>query len=132
MVLRGLKSIPVSDDILGMERRQQERYQVRFETKVTANGRTAPGRVSNISKSGISIDLPFQLAPGEPVELEMADSTVYGHVIYCNNEGDHFHTGILASRVALGGTSLSSLLQRVLMETLPLTPGLERTELYLG
>jgi len=127
-----LKSISLSDDSLGMERRQQERYEVRFETKVTANGRSALGRVSNISGSGISVDLPFQLSPGEPVELEMADSTVYGHVIYANTESDHFHTGVLASRVALGGTSLSSLLQRVLLETLPLTPGLERTEVYLG
>ncbi len=131
--MEAIKSISVSDDILGMERRTEERYEVRFETKVTARGQSVSGRVSNISESGISVGLPFQLSPGDAVELEMADSTVYGHVVYSNKESDYFRTGIHASRVALGETSLSSLLQRVLIETLPLTPGLEpRSEIYLG
>jgi hypothetical protein len=116
-----------------MERRREERFQVRFETKVTARGQSVLGRVSNISESGISVDLPFQLSPGDSLELEMADSTVYGHVVYSEREGEYFRTGIDASRVSLGETSLSSLLQRVLMETLPMTPGLEpRTEVYPG
>jgi len=116
-----------------MERRTEERYEVRFETKVTATGQAALGRVSNISSSGISVDLPFQLAAGEAVQLEMADSTIYGHVIYSQPLDEAFRTGIHASRVALGGTSLSSLLQKTLLESMPLVPGLEPpAEVYLG
>jgi hypothetical protein len=118
---------------LDMERRTEERFEVNFETKVIAAGRSALGRVSNISESGISLDLPFQLSAGDPVQLEMADSTVYGHVIYSRPENSSFHTGIHANRVALGGTRRSSTLHRVLMETSPLIPGLEPpSEIHLG
>ncbi len=115
-----------------MERRTEERYEVRFEAKVTATGRLALARVSNISESGISVDLPFQLAPGDSVELEMADSTIYGHVVYSKPGNSTFPTGIQASRVALGGTDLSTVLQKVLMENLPLIPGLEPSDVYAG
>jgi PilZ domain len=129
----GIKSACRSDDIVSMERRREERYEVRFETKVSVRGQAVLGRVSNISESGISVDLPFQLSAGDMAQLELADSTIYGHVVYSDKEGDYFRTGIHASRVALGRTSLSGLLQRVLMETLPLTPGVEpHSEVYPG
>lgn len=108
-----------------MERRMEERFEVEFEAKVTAKRQSSIGRVSNISESGISVDLPFQLTPGDTVQLEMADSTVFGQVIYAHPGEAFFRTGIQASRVALGSTSLASLLQRVLLENMPLVPGLE-------
>jgi hypothetical protein len=121
-----------------MERRADERFEVQFETRVTvlSNERhSALGRVTDISNSGISVDLPFQLAAGDLVELEMADSTLYGQVVYSNavysnaaysnKDSSLFRTGIEASRVLLGGTELSSILQRVLLEALPEMPGLE-------
>lgn len=101
-------------------------------TAVGKQRRSALGRVSNISETGISVDLPFELTAGDTVELEMADSTVYGHVIYAIAEDSSFRTGIQASRVALGATGLSTVLQKVLMETLPLIPGLEPSEIRLG
>lgn len=113
-----------------MERRSDERYQVQFGARVTALGdraRSALGRVTNISNSGISVGLPFQLAAGEMVEIEIADSTLYGHVIYSRPDESLFHTGIEANRVALGATGVSSVLRRILTETLPGIPGLETT-----
>jgi hypothetical protein len=110
-----------------MERRADERYQVRFEARVTALGdqkHSAVGRVSDISNSGISLDLPFQLAAGDMVEIEIADSTLYGHVIYSQQDNLSFRTGIEASRVVLGATGLSTILQRTLMENLPEIAGL--------
>ena len=91
------------------------------------------GHVSDISNSGISVVLPFQMAAGDLVELEMADSTLYGNVIY-SNPGDNssFRTGIEASRVLLGSTDLSSILQRVLMEAVPKMPGLLPSDAYVG
>jgi hypothetical protein len=111
-----------------MERRVDERYQVQFEVRVTATGdrrHSAVGRVSDISKSGISVGLPFQLAADEMVEIEIADSTLYGHVIYSQPDNELFRTGIEASRVVLGATGLANILQRVLLENLPEIPGLE-------
>lgn len=108
-----------------MERRTEIRYEVRFEARATAMGQSTLARVTDISESGISLNLPFPLSPGDPVELEMADSTVFGHVVYSTPENSTFRTGIRANRVALGDKGLSSVLQRVLMDTMPLIPGVE-------
>jgi len=116
-----------------MERRADERFKVQFETRVTVLGdqrHSALGRVTDISNSGISVDLPFQLEAGDLVELEMADSTLYGQVVYSHKESSLFRTGIEASRVLLGGTELSSILQRVLMDALPEMPGLETSGVH--
>jgi len=115
-----------------MERRSEERYEVRFEAKVTAMGRSVFASVSNISQSGISVDLPFQFSVGDSAELRMADSTVYGQVVYSEPDHSTFRTGIQASKVTLGGTDLSNILQMVLMENLPLIPGLEPTDAHVG
>jgi len=119
-----------------MERRADERYQVQFEARVTVvtdRSHSALGRGLDISNSGISVGLPFQLTPGETVEIEIADSTLYGHVIYCQPDSSLlFRTGIEVVQVVLGPTDLSGLLQRALMETLPELPGLEPTEAHSG
>jgi hypothetical protein len=114
-----------------MERRADERFKVQFETRVTVLGdqrQSAFARVSDISNSGICVDLPFQLESGEIVELEMADSTLYGLVVYSIPDSSLFRTGIEASRVLLGATNLSGILQRVLLEALPEMPGLTPLE----
>lgn len=114
-----------------MERRAEERFEVQFEAKVTAKSQSAIGRVSNISESGISVDLPFQLTPGDPVQLDMADSTIFGQVVYSQPGEGSFRTGIQATRVALGSTSLSGFLQRVLMENMPSVPGIEPSSISI-
>jgi hypothetical protein len=116
-----------------MERRSTERFQVQFEARVTAvfdRERSALARVLDISNSGVSVGLPLQLAPGEMVEIEIADSTLYGHVIYSQPDDSLFRTGIEAIRVVLGPTDLSNLLQRILMEATPGIPGLEPTGVH--
>ena len=128
-----IKSLRKSADSMTMERRLEERFKVQFETKVTVlgdQGRASFGRVSDISDSGISVDLPFRLAAGDLVELEMADSTLYGQVIYSTLDNSLFRTGIEANRVLLGATNLSAILQRVLMEAVPEMPGLVPFEVY--
>jgi hypothetical protein len=76
--------------------------------------------------------LPFRLTAGDLVELELADSTLYGHVVYSHPDNSSFRTGIEASRVLLGATNLSGILQRVLMEAVPETPGLVPFEAHFG
>ena len=106
-------------------------YQVQFEAKVTSvadRKQSAVARISNIRDSGIKVDLPFQLAAGDSVELEVADSTLYGRVIQSRPHNSLFRTAIEPVKIVLGGTDLSVLLQRVLLEALPEIPGLEPSE----
>lgn len=118
-----------------MERRQHQRNQVHFEAKVTSlttRARSSMGRVSDLSKSGISVVLPLQLEPGESIQLEMADSVMVGRVIYSNPESLLFRAGIEVERVELGASSLADLLQRSLMQSMPGLPGLEPAETRLS
>jgi hypothetical protein len=113
-----------------MERRLHQRTQVQFETKVTnlLTKQSGLGRTCDISESGISVVQPLQLAAGDFVELEMADSRLAGRVAYSNPEGTEFRLGIEVQRVQLGDSGLSSLLQRTLVETMPSIPGVEYAE----
>ncbi len=72
-----LKFYSLQADMAYMERRLHPRARVQFETRVT-NLRTKQsvlGRTCDISESGISVVQPLQLAAGDVVELEMADSS---------------------------------------------------------
>ena len=110
-----------------MERRLHPRASVQFETRLTnvLTRQSVLGRTCDISESGISVVQPLQLAAGDVVELEMADSTLAGRVAYSNPEGNEFRLGIEVQRVQLGDSSLSSLLQQTLWETMPTLPGVE-------
>ena len=90
------------------------------------------GRVSDISKSGISVVLPLQLAAGDLVNLEMADSRLAGRVIYSNPENTMFRVGIEVDRIDLGDSDLANLLQRTLRDSIPGMPGLETSEAHFG
>ena len=117
-----------------MERRLHPRNQVHFEAKVTSlttPARSSLGRVSDLSQSGISLVLPVQLAPGDRVKLEMADSVMVGRVVHSGPESSLFRVGIEVERVELGASSLADLLQRTLMLEMPGLPGLEPSETRL-
>jgi hypothetical protein len=77
------------------------------------------GRLEDISEAGICVILPYELAPEELVRLEAADSTVFGHVVYCTWTRNAFRTGIELERVLLGATDLAELLRSALQETMP-------------
>jgi hypothetical protein len=85
-----------------------------------------------MSKSGISVILPLPFAPADAVQLEMADSILLGRVVYSNPEGSQFRIGIEVDRVELGDSDLSNALQETLRETMPNTPGVEHSEIYIG
>jgi hypothetical protein len=115
-----------------MDRRAHQRVKVQFEAivKNVSTGLTASGTVSDISPSGICVAMPIQLATGELITLEMADSLLSGSVAYSESENSEFRTVIEIKKVSLGTTDLSHLLQRILIDTIPCTPGLEYSETY--
>ena len=83
------------------------------------------GKVSDISKSGVCVVVPAPLREGSVVRLELADSSLFGFMVYSRPEGGSFRTGIEVQRVLIGGTSLSQLLKGILYEEMPQVPGLE-------
>lgn len=78
-----------------------------------------PGRLEDISESGMCLILPSELAVDEIVRLETADCTLFGHVIYSTWTRNAFRTGIEVQRVLLGNTDLAELLRTALQDTMP-------------
>jgi PilZ domain len=118
-----------------MERRLHPRAQVHFEARVTnltTREQASSSRVCDMSKGGISAILPLRFVPADLVQLEVADSVLLGRVVYSNPEGSQFRIGIEVHKVKLGVSDVSNHLQETLRETMPSTPGLEHSEIYLG
>ena len=83
------------------------------------------GFVVNISHSGVCIISSLNLPSRAVVKLEIADSVLFGKVVYSIAEEQSFRTGIEVTQVLIGGTDLSTLLQAMLIEALPSTPGVQ-------
>ena len=118
-----------------MERRAHQRFPTLLEMRVTviSDGRQfGPLPVSDVSKTGIGTVLSVQLAPGDLVRIAMADSSLFGHVVYSRAEGSSFRTGIEVQRVLMGGTDLAQLLHHVLRDAMPGVPGVSPSEVHLG
>lgn len=93
-----------------MDRRAFERHPAYFHatiTRIAEREQSVRVRVNDISKAGICVVMPLQLPPGDMVQLELADSVLFGHVIFCNPQSGDFRIGIEVERVLLGGTDLS-------------------------
>jgi hypothetical protein len=119
-----------------MERRLDERYQANMDVTVTdiaAPDRTASGRIVDISQSGVCANLSLRFGPGAIVKAQLSDCVLFGHVIDCaqidpgqidHNQGQSFRTGIEVVRVLIGDSDLARLVNAVLAEKMPATPGI--------
>jgi hypothetical protein len=97
------------------------RLAIVFETRVTdlKTGQSCLGSACGILESGISVVQSLELAPDDPVRLEMADCVAVGRIVYSNAEGKQFRLGIEVQRFQLGNSSLSNLLRRTLVKMAP-------------
>ncbi len=119
-----------------MERRLDERYQANMDVTVTdiaAPDRIASGRIVDISQSGVCADLTSRFALGAIVKAQLADCVLFGHVIDCAqidgnptdvHQDQSFRTGIEVVRVLIGDSDLARLVNAVLAEKMPATPGI--------
>jgi hypothetical protein len=108
-----------------MDRRLAERYQTNLAaivTDIASPDRVASGQIVNVSHSGICATLSMRLAIGAMVKVQIDDCKLFGHVIYCD-EGPGFRTGIEIVRVLIGESDLARLVNAILAETMPNTPG---------
>jgi hypothetical protein len=108
-----------------MDRRLDERYQTNLAVTVTDTAvpdRVASGRIVNMSEWGACATLSMRFAPGAIVKVEIGDCALFGHVTYSDGEPS-FRTGIEIVRVLIGESDLSRLVNAILVETMPATPG---------
>jgi hypothetical protein len=64
----------------------------------------------------------MRLAIGATVKVQVGDCALFGHVTYCDDE-PAFRTGIEIVRVLIGESDLSGLVNAILAEAMPTTPG---------
>jgi PilZ domain len=95
---------PVSDSSTLPERRVKQRTRLQLKADVTLPGDlTIVGHTLDISSSGLSLDVPYQLQPGQRCEIELnlikvggpKWVQVIGEVTRCVTSGDgHFQAGL--------------------------------------
>ena len=108
-----------------MDWRLDERYQTNLAATVTdiaAPDRVASGQIVNVSRADLCANLSMRLALGATVKVQIGDCRLFGHVTYCDEE-QSFRTGIEIVRVLIGESDLARLVNTILAETMPTTPG---------
>jgi len=109
-----------------VERRSDPRFLTDLDvrvTRLTHPARSGHGQLTNISNSGVCVEAPFELAEGDIVQLQIADSNLFGFVVHARLEGTAFRVGIEVQRVLIGGTDLSKVLHLALRRSLPSVAG---------
>lgn len=108
-----------------MDRRLEDRYRTNLAVTVTdiaAPDRVASGQLINVSHSGACANLSRRIAAGAVVRVQIGDCALFGHVTYCDEE-QSFLTCIEIVRVLIGESDLSRLVNAILAEAMPETPG---------
>jgi hypothetical protein len=111
-----------------MERRRHERLSSEFDaslTDIVMPSHTAPGRVIDISESGVCVEVSLDFSVGATVKLALRDCTLFGHVAHCSRNGDKYRVGIDVVRVLIGDSDLGRLVNSILAESMPHTPGVK-------
>jgi hypothetical protein len=69
------------------------------------------------------VTVPFQVAAGDIVQIDVEDSTLFGFVVHASVDGTGYRAGIELQRVLMGGSDLSRILHLALRRSLPELPG---------
>jgi hypothetical protein len=115
-----------------MDRRLDERYRTNLAVTVTdiaVPDQVASGYIINVSQSGACAELSLRFAPGAIVKVQIGDCALFGHVTYCDDDPS-FRTGIEIVRVLIGESDLASLVNGILADVIPDTPGVRVTSTY--
>ena len=109
-----------------VQRRLHPRRSIDLEGRLTdlgTPGLTVLTRIVDISQSGVRVRVPFELSPGALVKLKIADCALFAQVIHSRQDGVGSEAGLEVIRVLLGDSDLASLLNSILAEKMPSTPG---------
>lgn len=114
-----------------MERRFDRRYLIGLGlasvpvrvTDLSKPERTADGQMTDISESGMGLTVPFELAAGDILQIEVEDTRLFGIVAHASQGTPQCQAGVELQRVLIGASNLSSVLRRTLRQVLPELPG---------
>ena len=83
------------DEFDGLEPRES-RVSVRLAATLVCSGVGSPMkiRVTDMSQSGMGIELPRPVAVGEQVAIDLGDGLALGEVRHCRREGNVFRAGV--------------------------------------
>lgn len=109
-----------------MDQRVQARIPAYLEICVTEirKGTSATGQVVDVSEGGLCILVDLALAPSDLVQLQVADTSLFGQVAWVAEDEQPLRIGVAVFQVLLGTSDLSRLMESVLTQTMPMTPGL--------
>lgn len=109
-----------------MNRRFDERLPANLRVIITdlSTRQSITATIIDISASGIGVISESAFRAASIVKLAVADSTLFGSVVHCTGDQPPFRLGIEVIRVLIGGTDLANILNAVLVEAIPATPGL--------
>ncbi len=100
-----------------MERRKHHRLPIHLDAEFHVLGREAsrvPGRVLDVSESGLRLTTQTTLIPGMFLRIVLEDSVVFGEVRYCCPWVGGYVSGLLVEQVLLGTSELSKLIAAAL------------------
>jgi PilZ domain len=103
-----------------VERRLDARWTADLGATVTnlATGELPlPARIMDISKSGLRIQGPLQLAPWATVKVTIADCTLFGSVVHTREDNGTCEVGIEILRVLWGESDVAQLINAFLTES---------------
>jgi hypothetical protein len=111
-----------------MENRYHERYPLNLDATLTDIGEpshAARGYVVNVSESGVCVEVTLMFRVDAVVKLALPDSALFGHVAHCTPHEGKYRVGIEVIRVLIGDSDLARLVNSILAETMPHTPGVQ-------
>lgn len=127
ILLRGTHDLRKTVDFSAMEKRLHQRWASNLEVLVVdttdPNQATAAGRIVDVSRTGVRVRIPSKVAPGAIVRLEVADCALFGQAIHCTGDSGSYEIGIEVVRVLIGKSDLARLVNAILADAMPDTPG---------
>ena len=104
------------------ELRLEPRFAVNDPVRLTVVGQNGyprvEGRVSSLSRSGLSIVIPLRIPAGTDVIVEMSGMVVSGRIRYATKDGEAYRTGLKIEAVTKAAESAKHELQSPRAESL--------------
>jgi PilZ domain len=129
--MRSTQDLRRSADFPSTENRLHQRFPTNLDVVLTdiANpDHVGTGWIVDVSRTGIRARMPKRVDPGAMVKLEVADCALFGQAIRCSEDAGGYEIGVEIVRVLIGRSDLAQLVNTILAEAAPNTPGVRAGE----
>jgi hypothetical protein len=126
ILMRSTQDLRRSADFPSRENRLHHRFPTSLDvvlTDIADPDHAGTGWIVDVSRTGIRARMPNKVEPGAIVKLEVADCALFGQAIRCSEDAGAYEIGVEIVRVLLGRSDLAQLVNTILAETAPNTPG---------